>query len=118
MMSTSTWAVGSGPWAVRPEVVDCRLPTADRRLFTGSRISPPGWLNILPERVRVPTRRRGKHRRACRAPPHLPVLRSDEPEVLREGSRPRSLGFPEAPPEGAEAVRAGRHPADEGQLPP
>ena len=58
-----------------------------------------------------------EHRRARRAAAHLSLLRSDEAEVLRQGARPRGVGLPEAAAEGARAVRAGRHPAHQGQLP-
>ena len=44
-------------------------------------------------------------------PPHLSLLRSDEAEMLRQGSRPRGVGLPEGAAEGARPVRAGRHPA-------
>ena len=57
------------------------------------------------------TRRVARH---CRqrwspsgTPPHPPLLRSDEAEVLRQGSGARLLGVPQAPAQGTESVGEG-----------
>ena len=45
--------------------------------------------------LRVAARGRGEHRRAGREAPHLSLLRSDEAEVLRQGSRAGGVGLPQ-----------------------
>ena len=68
-------------------------------------MAPPSELGLVMERggVRCLTsnqpaaRNRRDDRRAGRAPAHLSLLRSDQPEMLRERARPRGVGLSEAP---------------------
>src|SRR5712692_9195639 len=69
-------------------------------------------------RSRVPACGRGEHRHSGRTPAHFPVLRSDEPEMLRERTWAGGLGLSQRTAQGARAVGPGRDSADKSELSP
>ena len=87
---------GEQPLAVGRPHQDLEVPGSEQPAPQTSRAESLLDRPSLPDlNDRRPTENRRHHRHPRRPPPHLPLRRADQAEVLRHGARRRGVGLPE-----------------------